>query len=325
MINLGRRALFVAAASAGVPGWAATAAAVKRIAWVSHESAASAAPFYVPFRDGMRTHGWIEGTNLVVDWWVAGSPQRLLQVLPEIGASRPDLVVAASGLVVRPLIDAQLPEPMLFVLSGDAVLAKAVDSLSRPGVNRTGISFFSIELMAKRIELIRTLLPRARKLAIFGWPPHSGEPVELEAARAAATQLGFAHRYFGIDSAPQVDAALEQATQWQADAVLVFAGAVQSVHAERFAAFSLRRRMPTISAWSFFADVGNVMTYGPDRSEMYGRLAVMAHRILQGARPAEIPVELPTRFELVINMKTARAIGLDVPRALLLRADRVIA
>jgi putative ABC transport system substrate-binding protein len=322
MTNLARRALLLAAAATGTPGWAASAA--RRVAWIGGESSPESSPFYAAFRDAMRAQGWVEGANLVVDWWVAGSPQRLAQVLPEIGASRPDLVVAASGLVVRPLVDAQLPQPILFVMSGDAVAAKVVDSLPRPGVNRTGISFFSIELMAKRVELVRSLLPRGRNLALFGWPPHSGEPVELAAARSAATQMGFTHRYFGVDGGPEVDAALEEAMRWRADAVLVFAGAVQSLHAPRFAEFSLRRRVPTVSAWSFFADLGNLMTYGPERGEMYGRLAVMAHRVLQGAKPAEMPVELPTRFELVLNMKTARAIALEVPRSLLLRADRVI-
>lgn len=324
MSNHTRRALCAAAACIGMPAWAATATAVKRIAWVSNDGRPTDSPFYATFRDSMRSLGWVEGNNLMVDWWAVASAQRLAQVLPEIGAGRPDLLVSASGLLVRPMIDAQLPQPMLFVMSGDAVLAKAVDSLSRPGVNRTGISFFSIELMAKRIELVRSLLPRSRNLAIFGWPSHSGEPVELEAARRAATQLGFVHRYFGVDSAAEVDAGLEQAMQWSADVVLVFAGAVQSRHAGRFADFSLRRRVPTVSAWAFFADLGNVMTYGPHQAEMYSRLALMAHRILQGARPAEMPVELPTRFELVINMKTAQAIALDVPRSLLMRADRVI-
>jgi putative ABC transport system substrate-binding protein len=232
--------------------------------------------------------------------------------------------VAAGGPVVRPLIEARLTIPMLFVMSADVVEARFVESWSRPGVPRTGISLFSTELLPKRVEILKTLQPRINRLALLGAPSHPGDGAERTAAGEAAARLGLLSRYWGAANTVELDAALESVAAWQADAVLVFAGSVASVHADRMAAFSLARRIPTASAWAIFAEAGNLMSYGPLIADSYHRLAAMADRVLKGADPAEMPVERPARFELVLNLKTARAIGLDVPQQVLLRADRVI-
>ncbi len=187
------------------------------------------------------------------------------------------------------------------------------------------VSYFSLELMPKRIQLMKEMLPRMKRLAVVGWPPHAGELLELDAARQAAQAQGLTLEYWGAHSGADVDAALGAIDTWKSDAVLVFAGVVASSHADRFAAWSLRRRVPTVSAWAAFADAGNLMTYGPVIGEAQARLAVFVDRILKGGKASEIPVELPARIELVLNLKTARAIGIAVPPALLQRADRVIA
>lgn len=296
-----------------------------RVAWVSMEPPSPESPFLAAFRSGLRALGWSEGQNVDLDTWGAdNSRDRLLALIPQIDASRPDVIVAASGLAVRPLIDANLQPPLVFVVSADVVIAKVVQSWSRPGVNRTGISFFSLDLAPKRVQLMKELLPGLRRLAFVGWPPHSGELLELEAARKAADALGLQHQYHGVDTAAELDAAFERIAQWNADAILVFAGTVANVHVDRFAAFAARSRIPAVSAWAQFAERGNLMTFGPVLKESYGRLASIVDRILKGAKAAEIPVELPTKFELVINMKAAKTLGIAVPRSMLERADRLI-
>ncbi len=300
-------------------------ARIARVAWLSMERADPQLPALVSFRNGLRALGWIEGQNVTVElWWADNSRERLLQLIVEIVASRPDVIVANSGLAVRPLIDAGVAPPIVFVYSADVVLGKVVESWARPGVNRTGVSFFSLDLVPKRLQLMRELLPRMSRVAIVGWPPHAGETLELEAARTSADRLGLQHQYFGTSSAAELDAALDQIARWRADAILVFGGMIASTYADRLASFAARHRIPAISAWATFAEKGNLMTYGPVLNESFGRLASFVDRILKGAKAAELPVELPTKFELVINMKAAKALGIEVPKSILLRADRLI-
>jgi putative ABC transport system substrate-binding protein len=280
---------------------------------------------FTAFRVGLRNQGWLEGGNLQLQTWFAdGSMDRLRALIPEMIATQPYVVVAAGGGVVRPLIEARLTMPMLFVMSADVVEARFVESWSRPGVRRTGISLFSTELLPKRVEILQTLLPRMKRLALLGAPSHPGDNMERSAAGEAATRLGLLSAYWGAANTTELDAALDSIAAWRSDAVLVFAGSVAAVYAERMAAFSLARRIPTASAWANFAEAGNLMSYGPLIADSYHRLAAMADRILKGADPAQMPVERPARFELVVNLKTASALGVAVPQPLLLRADRVI-
>ncbi len=311
-------------AFAAIPALAQTARSA-RVAWVSIDHANPESPFLLGFRSGMRTHGWIEGQGLVIDtWWADGSAERLKAVVPDIVASRPDVIVAAGGPAVRPLVDANVSLPIVFTFSADVVLAKVVQSWARPGVNRTGISFFSLELVPKRLELMREILPGMKRVAFVGWPPHAGELLELKAATTTAEKFGLQHRYHGANTAAELDAAFEAIAQWNADAILAFAGGITAAHPDRFATFSARRRIPAVSAWAVFAEKGNLMTYGPVLRESYVRLASYVDRILKGAKPADMPVEQPTKVELVINMRTANLLGVAVPRSLLLRADRLI-
>ena len=295
-----------------------------RLAWVSMDAPDLQSPYLVAFRDGLRTTGWVEGREVSLDaWWGDGSPDRLRQQFQALQASQPDLVVASFG-AVRPLLELPLAAPMVFAFSGDVVQAGIVKSWARPGVNRTGVSYFSLDLVPKRLAMMKELLPRMQRVAIVGWPPHPGELLELEAARNAADQMRLASRYYGVHTVAELDLALEAIATWRADGLFVFGGAVALNWAERIASFSARQRVPAVSAWASFAERGNVMTYGPVLQDSISRLATIADRILRGAKPAEMPVELPTRIELVVNAKAARSLNLDIPRTLLARADRVI-
>ncbi|HET7528259.1 MAG TPA: ABC transporter substrate-binding protein [Burkholderiaceae bacterium] len=300
-------------------------ARVARVAWITLELANPQAPFWLGFRRGMRELGWTEGQNIVINpWWADGSLDRLKQQIPDILGSRPDIIVVASGPAVPTFIDAGVQQPIVFAYSADPVAGKIVQSWAKPGVNRTGISYFSLELLPKRLEFMRQLLPHMKRMAIVGWPPHAGELMELDSAKVAADRLGLGTRYWGVATAAEVDAALTEIETWRAEAILVFGGAVAAQQAARFAAFGTARRIPAISAWAAFADAGNLMTYGPSIHEAQVRLASFVDRILKGAQAAETPVELPTKIELVLNLKAAKAMGVAVPAALLLRADRVI-
>lgn len=324
MVSVNRREICAVLFAVAAP-MCLYAATERRVAWVSIDSPNLNNQSLKVWRETMRQQGWVERRNLVVDlWWAEGSADKLKALVPQILARNPEVIVASTGPAVRPFIDAQVAVPIVFAFSADPVQGKVVESWARPGVNRTGVSYFSLELVPKRMQLIKELLPRTRRLAVVGWPPHAGELLELDAARLAGQQQGLTLEYWGAHSGPEVDAALSAIDGWKPDAVLVFAGVVASNHADRFATWSLRRRVPTVSAWAAFADAGNLMTYGPVIGEAQARLAVFVDRILKGGKASDIPVELPARIEMVLNLKTARAIGVDIPPALLQRADRVI-
>src|SRR5688572_7929169 len=206
------------AACLGIVGFASVVATptraqtgrTARVAWASVDRADPESPFFLAFRDAMRNLGWAEGRNLVVDtWWGGGSVDGLKKFVPEMLAKRPDVIVSAGGPATRAMIDTNVQLPVAFTSSADVVIAKIVESWAKPGGNRTGISFFSLELIPKRIELMKDAIPGMKRVAIIGWPPHAGELLELEAAANAAAKLGLEQRYWGVDTAPELDAAFK--------------------------------------------------------------------------------------------------------------------
>jgi putative ABC transport system substrate-binding protein len=204
------------------------------------------------------------------------------------------------------------------------MLGKLADSLARPGHNFTGVSMLSLELVGKRMQLLKELLPKARRIAVIANPGHPGEQAELRASQEAAGALGLSIDYFPITSVKAFDDALESISKLRSDAIMVFPDNGTIAYSDRIAVFSQSHRIPAISGWGEFAERGNVMSYGPEIRTMYRRLAIYVDKILKGAKPAELPIELPTRIDLVLNLRAAKAIGLTVPQAILLRADRVI-
>jgi putative ABC transport system substrate-binding protein len=295
---------------------------VLRVAWVAPERAGSNSPNLVAFRSGMHDLGYVEGKNLLIDtWWGEGSSERLDQMAGDIVRARPAVIVAASGLALFPMIRAGVKLPIVFVMSADPVEAKIVASFARPGGNLTGMSLFSLNLVGKRMEYLREALPGIKRIAIIANPDHSGEPLELKAAREAATRLGLSFRYFPVRSESEFEQALVDIARGRDEAILAFADGFTLSFAQRLAAFSVAQKIPAISGWASFAQRGNLMSYGPVIDECYRRLAVYVDKIHKGAKPADLPVELPTKVELVINLKTAKALGIAIPQSLLLRAD----
>jgi putative ABC transport system substrate-binding protein len=295
-----------------------------RVSWMSPTRAADGSPFLAELRRGLEELGYVEGRTLVLDvYWGEDSAERIQRLVAEVVASAPHVIVAQGGTAVA-MRRATTAIPVVFGYSGDPVEAGLVDSLARPGRNLTGISYLALDLVGKRIELVKEVVPGLKRIAIVANPQHPGDRAERRASEIAATALGVSVAYFEARSRPQVAEALAAIEKSGSEAVVMFP--VQNVitERERIAAWAVKNRLPVVSGWAQFAEGGNLMSYGPNLRDSSRRLAVYADKILKGARPADIPVELPTRVELVVNLKAARALGVAVPRSVLLRADRLI-
>ena len=302
----------------------AQTARMLRVAWVSTDRPAPPSPFLAAFRAGMRELGYVEGQNLRIDaWWAEGVTERLPPMAAEIVGAQPDLLLA-QGAALGAMLRAGVKKPIVFVISADPVAAKFVESYARPGGNVTGISLFDLEPFGKRMELLREMMPGARRLAVLANPQHPGEQMELQVAQAAAAKLGMTLRYFPVRTGAELERALADIAGARDEAIVAFADAFIMSYAERIAAFCATQRIPAISGWAVFAQRGNVLAYGPEIADCYRRVASYVERIHKGAKPGELPIELPTKLELVLNLKTAKAIGLSIPQSLLVRADRLI-
>jgi putative ABC transport system substrate-binding protein len=295
-----------------------------RVCWTCPTPAAYGSQFLDELRRGMRQLGYAEGLNVLIEpYWGENSVERIEKLVAEVVASRPHVIVA-QGPTAAMIGRASATIPVVFGFSGDPVEAGLVQSLSRPGRNLTGISFLVLELVGKRFELLKELLPGTKRVAVVANPQHPGDETERRASQAAATAFGLSLEYFEARNAAQLADALAAIEKSRSDAVMMFP--VQNIinNRERIAAWAIKNRLPIISGWAQFVEGGNLMSYGPNLREVSRGLAVYVDRILKGAEPAELPVELPRTVELVINLKTAKALGLAIPRTLMERADRFV-
>lgn len=294
-----------------------------RVGWISLDQA-DGSPFFEPFRAGLRDLGWVEGRNLSIEArWAEGSRERLDLMAAELVALKPHVIVTQGG-ALQPFRGPGATVPIVFGYSGDPVEAGFVESLARPGRNLTGVSFLSMELVGKRTELLKDVMPRLTRVAILANPEHPGDQAELRASQAAAKALGLTLEYFAVRGVPELEQAFAAIPRSRSEAVVVFPDAFTLRSRERIARFGLDHRVPVVSGWARFAESGCLMTYGPNLRVSFRRLAAYVDRILRGAKPAELPVELPTSVELVVNMRTAMALGIQIPPAVLARADQVI-
>jgi len=298
--------------------------ALPRVVWVSPSASAQGGPFFEELRRGLREVGHVEGRTLQLEAaWGDGTPQQAAKLMATVVAGAPSILVTQGSM--GPLAGkATSTIPVVFGYSGDPIEAGMVESLPRPGRNLTGISYMTLELVGKRMELLKELLPKAKRIAVVASPDHPGDSSERRSSQAAAARLGIAIDFFELGRGVTVADTLVAIENTRSDAVMFFP--TQTVIAGRsaIAEWSLKRKLPTISGWAQFAEGGNLLSYGPNLADASRRLAFYVDRILKGAKPGELPVELPTRVELVVNQKTAKAIGIAVPHSILLRADRVI-
>lgn len=284
-------------------------------------------PSYEVFRKGLRDSGWIEGKNLRLDRRGAeGRFDRLRTLADELLTAEPDVMVAMAPQPVRAARDATSTVPIVMVAVADPVLIGLVPSLARPGGNVTGVATLpGSGLISKQLELLKELLPGAARIAVF-WNSQNeihraSAPTELP---LAAERLGVRLQMIDVREIGEVEAAFEDAVRGRADALLVIGDPITFAPAARVPERALRARLPAMYLARDVALAGGLITYGPDFLQIYRRAADYVDRILRGAKPAEMPIEQPTTFQLVINLKTARALNLTVPPSLRVRADEVI-
>jgi putative ABC transport system substrate-binding protein len=311
-------ALLAALVSSAPQAYAQTGASVARVGWVG------VAPGVTidSFRRGMRERGWIEGQNFVLEARY-GEYTQAPQLVTELLRTKVDLIVAQGPMVLRAR-DALGSTPVIFGFSGDPVEARLVASLSRPGANMTGLTAMAWELVGKRLELLKEALPGLKRIAILANPAHPGEQSELRISQEAARKAGVSVQYLPVRSTKDFEAAFDAMVRERAQAAIAFPDAFMNGHAKVVAELSARRGIPVMSGAAQFAEAGNFMTYGPVLAEFWRSVSYYADKVLKGARPADLPVGQPTTFELVVNLKVARALGVSLPQSLLLRADRII-
>jgi putative ABC transport system substrate-binding protein len=315
--------LGAALALRGAAAWAQPAT-VHRIAYLSGASRSDTEASFGAFVDGLRELGYVEGKNLAVDArWADYSAERATRLAGEIAARRPALIVTQGG-GLRPASRLSPSIPLVFLQSGDPVEAGVADNYARPGRNATGVSLLAVDMLAKRIEILQQVLPKLRRVALLANPEHPGEQRELAATRAAAEQLRTEVSYHQARNPGELDVALAAVAAARPDAAVLFSDALMLGQRQTLAAFFLKHRIPSGTGWASFAESGHLLSYGPNVLAAWRRVAYFVDRVLKGARPGDIPIELPTTIETVINRRTAAAMGLTVPPALLARADRII-
>jgi putative ABC transport system substrate-binding protein len=320
---LERRAFLVGMAATFAPCVAAAQpqrSLPHRIGWIS--TGTEPDPFVDGFREGLRRHGYVEGQNLILELRYARDQEVLRRAVAELTQSRVAFIVS-SGPAIWAIRGAQ-DIPVLFAISGDPVELGLAASLARPGGNFTGLTFLSLEVAGKRVGLLKQAVPQIRTLAMLSNTDHPGERAERQATEVAARALGLAVSYIPFTGAAQLDGGLSAVRDAKADAMVVFPEGATMMARARVAEFATGQRLPSMFGWSEYANAGGLMSYGANQRDAYVRLAAYADRLLRGAKPADLPIEQPTKFELVINLKTAKALGLTIPRSVLLRADQVI-
>jgi putative ABC transport system substrate-binding protein len=281
-----------------------------------------------PFREGLRDLGYVEGQNLVVEYRSAeGRIERFPDLARELVRLNVDLIIAGATPTARGARQATTTIPIVAFAMGDPVGDGLVESLARPGGNVTGSTFLGPQLVPKRLELLKTLLPRASRIAVLWHPGAFSERTMNEMWKetdAAAHTLGVHLQRVEVRSAAELDGAFSRMIAERADALLVFPSTLLFNERARLVALAARHRLPAMFNAREFVERGGLIGYGASLAALIRRSAVYVDKILKGARPADLPVEQPTKFELTINLKTAKALGLTVPPALLVRADRVI-
>jgi putative tryptophan/tyrosine transport system substrate-binding protein len=279
-----------------------------------------------PWLDGLRNHGWIDGRNLIIEYRYANSEDRLAALAAELIAFSPDLLIAAGPQVAVALKSATATIPIVFVGVFDPVALGLVQSLSRPGGNITGLATYAPgDWIAKRIEIFRELAPSASKIALLVNPRNPVHRLTLaEEVPSTTKKFGVALPIVEATTAEELDIAFASAAAQHADAIIVFGDPLTIINATRVTALAAEHRLPAIYLFRLFATGGGLISYGPDINDLYLRAGGYVDKILKGTKPSDLPVEQPTKFELVVNLKTATELGLTVPPTLLARADEVI-
>lgn len=296
------------------------------IGYLGFDTAEKSRELLIAFRDTLRTNGFIEGQNVTIEYRFAeGKYDRFPELVADLIERRVQVIVAATGTNgVLATTAATKTIPIVFAIAMDPVHLGIVSSLNRPGGNATGVSMYTPQLTAKRLELLAELTPSGGTIALLVNPTNPNANVVVSDAEGAANSLGRQIRVLKANTDEQISSAFDEIKNGSHAALFVSPDAFYIARREKLAALCEQYRIPATYEWSFFVKSGGLMSYSPRITDVQRQLAVYTGKILSGALPADLPVEQPTRFELAINLKTAKAIGLSIPPNLLARADEVI-
>jgi putative ABC transport system substrate-binding protein len=284
-----------------------------------------AAVFWTPLVDGLRELGYVEGKNISIEARFSGTDMdRLRELADELVRLRVDIIIAVTTAAAQAARKATATIPIVFTNVADPVVPGLVASLAPSGENMTGLSSMVAELTGKRVELLKETLPTASRVAVLWLKPSRASGLMFEQAEAAGARLGLQVQSLGVVGASDLQGAFAAASRNRAGAVFVIDSPAMSSYRSLILDLAMKRRLPVVSQNAYFTEAGGLLSYGIDLRDHYRRAATYIDKILKGARPGDLPVEQPTKFELVINLKTARALGITIPQSILLRADRVI-
>jgi putative ABC transport system substrate-binding protein len=296
---------------------------IARIGFLNVSNATVAAPSLEALRQGLRELGWTEGQNMSIEGrWADGKEDRLPDLAGDLVRSGVDVIVAGGTLATRAAKQATQTLPIVMVGPGDPVISRLVESLSRPGGNVTGVSSLIRDLQVKYAELLKEALPKLSRVAVLWGPPIPRQG--LKEVEEAAKPLNITLQFLEVHDPVDYQKVFAAITKGRAEALIVLPATVAYTDRALIANLAAKKRLPTMSSTSELVEAGLLMSYGPRSTELWRRSAVFVDKILKGAKPADLPIEQPTKFELVINLKTAKAIGLTIPQALRGRADQVI-
>jgi putative tryptophan/tyrosine transport system substrate-binding protein len=298
---------------------------VPRIGFLAAVSYAANLVRFEAFREGLRELGYVEGQNISIEWrYAEGKPDRLPALAAELVHLKVDVIVTGGSTATRPAKEATSTIPIVMAQDTDPVGNGFVSSLARPGGNITGLATLAPELSGKQLELMKEIVPKLSRVAVLGTSTRSGNARSLKEAELAARALGVKLHYLDILSPKDIEPAFRAAAKGRADAVLVLTSPFATSQRTTFTGLAAKNRLPTIYDRTEFVEDGGLMTYSVSSTDLFRRAATYTDKILKGAKPADLPVEQPTKFELVINLKTAKALGLTIPPSVLGRADQVI-
>jgi len=295
-----------------------------RIGWLTAQQESSLTPFLAVMRRGLADLGYVEGRNLVIEYRYANDVNaRVPELAAELVKLSVELIIA-QGAAVSEISNLGLPVPIVYIFSADPVSAGLADSLARPRGNMTGLTFMAAELNGKRLEILRDIIPDLRRVAIVANSEHKGVHLERAASEEVGRRLGLTIKYYPTPTRDELHKAFAAMATEPPQAISVFSDGFAVQNRQSIIDFAASQHAPVIAAWSVFARSGALCTYGPQLSESYRRLADYVDRILKGAKPADLPIEQPTKVETVVNQRTAKALGLTFPPMFLASADELI-
>jgi putative ABC transport system substrate-binding protein len=325
-----RRRKFIALLGGVVAAWPFAARAqhggkIPRVGFMGNSTAALEANLIGPFREGLRERGYEEGRNVeIVFRWAEGRYERFPDLIAELIAANVDIIVTAGTPATLAVKKATSTVPVVMAAIGDPVGTGIVPNLARPGGNITGLSAIAPDLEGKRLELLREVVPHLAHVAFFLNPANEFHTVSLRQALAAAQALNIKLQPREVRKSEDLDAAFAAIVKEKPDGLLILADRIFLHNRQRMMDFAIEHRLPSVNAYRELVEAGGLISYGPSYEEMHRRAADYVDRILKGARPGDLPVEQPTRFTLIVNLKAAKALGLEVPPTLVARADEVI-